>query len=112
MGDKGKNHFDFGALRALGLITQAGLSFCVPLVLCILGASYLRSRFGLGQWIMLIGIFLGLASGASGFANVLRAMDRLSQTAPASPESQRALPHAADGSRRGGAGGVLSDRSL
>lgn len=89
MGDKGKNHFDFGALRALGLITQAGLSFCVPLVLCILGASYLRSRFGLGQWIMLIGIFLGLASGASGFANVLRAMDRLSRTAPASPESQR-----------------------
>ena len=88
MGDKGKNHFDFGALRALGLITQAGLSFCVPLVLCILGASYLRSRLGLDQWIMLVGILLGLASGVSGFANVLRAMDRLSRPVPASPENQ------------------------
>lgn len=88
MGDKGKNHFDFGALRALGLITQAGLSFCVPLVLCILGASYLRSRFGLGQWIMLAGILLGLASGVSGFANVLRAMDRLSRPTPSAPEDQ------------------------
>lgn len=82
MGDKGKNHFDFGALRALGFITQAGLSFCVPLVLCILGASFLRTRFGLGQWVMLLGILLGLASGVSGFANILRAMERLSHPAP------------------------------
>lgn len=82
--DKDKNHFDFGALRALSLITQAGLSFCVPLVLCILGASFLRDRFGLGQGVMLAGILLGLASGASGFANVLRTMERVSRPASSS----------------------------
>ncbi len=83
MGGKGEHHYDFGALRALGLITQAGLSFCVPLVLCIIGASFLRARFGLGQGIMVAGIVLGLASGVSGFANVLRTMERVSR--PPSP---------------------------
>lgn len=84
----GKRHFDIGALRALSLITQAGLSFCVPLVLCILGASYLRSRFGLGQWIMMAGILLGLASGVSGFANILRTMEQISRSP--SPSSKDA----------------------
>ena len=89
MGDKGKNHFDFGALRALSLITQAGLSFCVPLVLCILGASYLRSRFGLGQWIMMAGILLGLASGVSSFANILRTMEQISRSpSPSSKDGE------------------------
>ena len=85
----GKRHFDFGALRALSLITQAGLSFCVPLVLCILGASYLRSRFGLGQWIMMAGILLGLASGVSSFANILRTMEQISRSpSPSSKDGE------------------------
>ena len=89
MGGKGEHHYDFGALRALGLITQAGLSFCVPLVLCIIGASYLRSRFGLGQWIMMAGILLGLASGVSSFANILRTMEQISRSpSPSSKDGE------------------------
>lgn len=82
MGDKEKHHYDYGALRALSLITQTGLSFCVPLVLCILAASFLQNRFGLGMWVMPVGILMGLASGVAGAVNVFRMMERLSRPGP------------------------------
>ena len=64
---KKKRQPDFSSLRALSFFTQAGLSFCIPLVLCIWGASALQNRFDLGGWVLIAGIFLGLYSGVSGF---------------------------------------------
>lgn len=75
----GKRPVDFSALKALGFIAQAGLSFCVPLVLCIWGASVLRSRFQLGNGVMLAGVLVGLYAGVSGFAGILRSMNRMAE---------------------------------
>ena len=76
---KKKRGPDFSSLRALSFFTQAGLSFCLPLVLCIWGASVLQSRFDLGGWVLLVGIFLGLYSGVSGFLGIIRAMDEMTR---------------------------------
>ena len=52
----GKHPVDLSPLKALCFFTQVGLSFCVPLVLCIWGACVLRSRLGMGNGIVLAGI--------------------------------------------------------
>lgn len=76
---KKKRQPDFSSLRALSFFTQAGLSFCLPLVLCIWGASVLKTRFDLGDWVLLVGIFLGLYSGFSGFIGIIRSMDEMTR---------------------------------
>ena len=45
-------------LNLLVWITQLGLSVAVPLVGFIWLAVWLRSRFGLGNWILAVGILL------------------------------------------------------
>lgn len=72
---------NFSTLKALSFFTQAGFSFCIPLVLCIWGASALRSRFGLGNGILIAGILVGLYAGISGFVGVIRSMERMARQA-------------------------------
>lgn len=74
-----KRQPDFSSLQALSFFTQAGLSFCIPLVLCIWGAAALQRRFGLGGWVLFVGIFLGLYSGVSGFLGIIRSMDEMTR---------------------------------
>ena len=76
---KKKRGPDFSALRALTFFTQAGLSFCFPLVLCIWGASALQSRFGLGGWVLIAGILTGLYSGVQGFLGIIKSMDQMTR---------------------------------
>lgn len=60
-------------------MTQLGISVAFPLAGFILLAVWLRSRFGLGQWIIWVGIVLGIAGAIDGFRTSLKAMERLSQ---------------------------------
>ena len=49
-----------GILKQISMLTQFGLSFITPLLLC-LGICYLLcSRVGLGGWIYILGFFFGL----------------------------------------------------
>ena len=48
---------------AFSTVTQLGLSIALPIVAFILLAGYLRSKFGLGNWVTVIGILLGVGSG-------------------------------------------------
>lgn len=47
-------------MRELIWLTQLGLSIVCPLLLCVLGAVWLRNRFDLGNWVIFLGIALGL----------------------------------------------------
>lgn len=49
----------------LALLTQLGLSIAVPPLLCLYGAGWVRNRFGLGLWIMILALLLGLGSSMS-----------------------------------------------
>ncbi|MBQ1234123.1 MAG: AtpZ/AtpI family protein [Oscillospiraceae bacterium] len=61
MSDFHKNSYNLA--KGLTAFTQIGISTVVPIVFFIWGASWLQNKFGLGNWILLFGILLGVASG-------------------------------------------------
>ncbi len=62
-------------LQLLTWLTQLGLSTAVPLAGFVLLAVWLRNRFGLGIWVLFVGIGLGLISAINGFIRNLKALD-------------------------------------
>ena len=67
----------FNLARALVWLTQFGLSVAAPPVLFILGAVWLRDHFGLGGWIVAVGVVLGVLGAFGGFISSLKTIDRL-----------------------------------
>ncbi len=63
-------------IRMLTWFTQLGLSVVTPLVVFLLGAVWLRERFGLGGWVIIAGLLVGLCSAVAGFRQVIAAMRR------------------------------------
>ncbi len=63
-------------LHLLTWLTQLGLSTAVPLAGFVLLAVWLRNQFGLGIWVLFVGIGLGLISAIDGFIRNLKALDR------------------------------------
>lgn len=49
----------------LALLTQFGLAVAVPPLLCLYAADWLRGRFDLGLWVMVIALLLGLGGAAA-----------------------------------------------
>ena len=66
-------------LTLLVWLTQLGLSVAFPLAGFVLGAVWLRERFDLGVWVLILGIVLGLAGAVDGFRTSLKAMSRLTK---------------------------------
>ena len=64
-------------LSLLVWITQLGLSTVTPLVGFILLAVWLRSHFQWGQWVLWVGIVLGLYSAVAGFLSSLKTLKQL-----------------------------------
>ena len=60
-------------------LTQLGLSVAVPMAGFVLLAVWLRGHFGWGQWVVFVGIGLGLVCAIDGLRNSLKAMERLSK---------------------------------
>ena len=58
---------------ALSAITELGLSVVISLLLWILIASWVRKTFSLGNYVIIIGIFLGLGSAALSFVKFYKA---------------------------------------
>ena len=65
-------------LNMLVWLTQLGLSVAGPLVGFILLALWLRQRFDLGMWVLVIGILLGISGAVDGFRVSLKAMEQMS----------------------------------
>ena len=59
-------------------LTQLGISVAVPLALCTIGSVWLRNRFQLGPWVLIVGIGLGFYLAVDGFRTSLKAMERMS----------------------------------
>lgn len=66
-------------LSLLVWLTQLGFSVAFPLAGFILLAVWLRERFGLGMWIVWIGIVLGFVGAIDGLRSSLKALERLSR---------------------------------
>lgn len=72
MGDGNKQTEWFQVLRTAMNVTQLGLSLVAPLLLCVLLTVWLKDRFSLGSWVVLVGIGIGLASMALTFYRFIR----------------------------------------
>ena len=72
-------------LNLLVWITQLGLSIAVPLAGFVLLAVWLRSRFGWGNWVLAVGILLGLISAVDSFRIAVKAMQKSSHAADDPP---------------------------
>lgn len=46
------------------LLTQLGLSVAVPPLLCLYAAAWLREKFQLGVWSMILALLIGLGGSA------------------------------------------------
>ena len=67
-----KNKAFFEAVKYVGFITQLGLSMIVPLLLCIFVTIWLRDKFGLGNFVVLIGIILGILTSFYNLATFIK----------------------------------------
>ena len=66
-------------------LTQLGLSVAVPMAGFVLLAVWLRNSLGWGQWVIYVGIGLGLICAIDGLRTSLKAMDRLSRRKKGDP---------------------------
>lgn len=60
-------------------LTQLGFSVAVPLAGFILLAVWLRQRCGWGDWVLWVGVILGILSAVSGLRSSLRLLNRMGQ---------------------------------
>lgn len=60
-------------------LTQLGLSTALPLGGFILLAVWLSNQFGWGDWVVWVGIVLGILSAIDGFIQSARALSRLTK---------------------------------
>lgn len=64
---------------ALAMVSQFGISTITPMLLCIFAAIWLKNRFGLGDYAILIGIILGIGSGFMSMMKMIRRMSEMSR---------------------------------
>ena len=60
-------------------LTQLGLNVVIPLAGYVLLAVWLRNHFGLGMWVICVGLVLGISGAVSGLRSSLKALERLSR---------------------------------
>ena len=67
-------------LSLLVWLTQLGLSVALPPAGFILLALWLRDSCGWGNWVLWVGIALGIYGGISGLISSLKALSRMTST--------------------------------
>ncbi len=75
---KDQNNFReiMNALGRIGGVAGFGLSAVTPLVVCILFSVWLRNRFGMGEWVVITAVIVGLISAGCGAYRSIRAFLR------------------------------------
>lgn len=74
-------------LHMLIWLTQAGISVAAPPVVFLLGAIWLRDRFGVGSWCIWLALALGIICAVSGLHQSLQLMEQMAKKS--SPEEPR-----------------------
>jgi hypothetical protein len=60
-------------------LTQLGLSVALPPAGIVLLAVWLRDRFAWGNWVIWVGVALGIICAVDGLRTSLKAMERMSR---------------------------------
>lgn len=72
-------------MRLLVWITQLGLSVAVPLGGFVWLSLWLRTKFDLGVWVVVVGVVLGLVCAMDGLRTALKSMERMAKEDNQSP---------------------------
>lgn len=67
-------------VKNLMWLSQLGLTILAPPLLCIWGCSWLQSRFGIGPWLMVVAIVLGLGASVSSAMRFYAMVKRQNET--------------------------------
>ena len=89
----------YDVARHLVWLTQFGLSVVVPPTLCIAGSVWLRHRFTLGGWVVVVGVVVGVLAAVSCLRCSLQALDR--QGRPAKKTAKKHLLYPLTDIRKG-----------
>lgn len=66
-------------LNMLIWMTQLGLSVVLPPVCFVLVAVWLQDQYGWGQWVLWVGIALGIYTAVQGLRGTLKAMEHMAK---------------------------------
>ena len=66
-------------LTLIVYLTQLGLSVALPMAGFVLLAVWLRNTFQWGQWVIFVGIALGLVCAIESLLTTLKALNRISR---------------------------------
>lgn len=66
-------------LSLLVWLSQLGFSVVTPLAGFILLSVWLQNRLSLGDWVIWVGVVLGLVCAIQGFRSSIKAMERLAK---------------------------------
>lgn len=69
-------------LNLIVWLTQLGLSVAGPLAGFTLLALWLRQRFDLGIWVLILGIIFGISGAIDGFRVSMKAMEQMAKDKP------------------------------
>ncbi len=67
-------------LSLLVWLTQLAISVIVPLLGCTLLSVWLKQRFALGPWAVIVGVVIGLVFAVDGLRVSLKAMERMAKS--------------------------------
>ncbi len=70
------NENKYRHLRALGQITQFGLDMVTPIVLCTILAVWLKNRFNVGSWLVIVAIIVGVACSALNMFKFIKVVNK------------------------------------
>lgn len=76
-------------LNMLVWLTQLGLSVAIPLAGFTWLGVWLRGRFALGDWVVVLGLVIGLICAVDGFRSSLRIMERMDSQRGRRPDSRK-----------------------
>lgn len=74
-------------LSLLVFLSQLGLTVALPLGGFVLLGAWLRQQLGLGVWVVIVSVVLGLLIAAQGLVSMLRTMDRMAKEKKDTPLS-------------------------
>lgn len=66
-------------INLLVWLTQLGISVAVPPALFILVGVWLRNRFSLGSWVVIVAVIVGVVCAIDGLRTSLKAMERMAK---------------------------------
>ena len=69
----------YQVMVALSTITQLGLSIALPIVVFLFLAGYLRLKFGLGNYVTVMGILLGVGSGIASLFRFMKLVNKINR---------------------------------